>query len=45
MVRLALEQLTDSGVLGVGKTECAMERLFEDPRQRDESSRELGGIA
>ena len=37
VVRLALEQLTDSPVLAVGKTESAMERLFRDPRQRDES--------
>jgi len=38
MVRLPLEQLTDPRVLGVGETERAMERLFEDPRQRVESS-------
>ena len=43
VVRLALEQLTDSPVLGVGKTESAMERLFGDPRQVLESSREFGG--
>jgi len=41
--RLALEQLTDSPVLGVGKTESAMERLFRDPRQVPESIREFGG--
>jgi hypothetical protein len=43
VVRLAFEQLTDSPVLGVGKTESAMKRLFRDPRQRDESSLEIGG--
>src|SRR5207237_289646 len=42
MVGLAFEQLTDSGVLGVGKTESAMQRLFGDPRQVVESSREPG---
>jgi hypothetical protein len=38
VVRLAREQLTDSVVLGVGKTERPMERLFGDPRQRVESN-------
>ena len=38
VVRLPLEQLTDPRVLGVDETERAMERLFEDPRQRVESS-------
>jgi hypothetical protein len=42
VVRLPLEQLTDSAVLAVGKTESAMERLFGDPRQRVESNRALG---
>jgi len=42
VVRLPLEQLTDTYELGVGQTERAMKRLFfEDPRQRVESS--LGG--
>jgi hypothetical protein len=45
MIRLALEQLTDSPVLGVGKTESAMERLFRDPRQEVESNRGIGEIA
>ena len=42
VVRLALEQLADSPVLGVGETERAMERLFRDPRQRAESIRLTG---
>jgi hypothetical protein len=42
VIRLPLEQLTDSAVLAVGKTESAMERLFGDPRQRIESNRALG---
>jgi hypothetical protein len=42
VVGLLLEQLTDSGVLAVGKTECAMERLFGDPRQMVESNGERG---
>jgi hypothetical protein len=41
VVRLALQKLTDSAVLGGGQTERAMERLFVDPRQRDECS--VGG--
>jgi hypothetical protein len=44
LVRLAFEQLDDSGVLGVGKTERAMERLFRDPRQVPESSRLTGRV-
>jgi hypothetical protein len=44
VVGLALEQLTDSGVLGVGKTERAMERQFGDPRQEVESSRAGGQV-
>src|SRR5205823_221686 len=39
VVRLTLEQLRDAGVLGVGKTERLMQRLFRDPRQGAESSR------
>jgi len=42
VVRLPLEQLTDSAVLAVGKAESAMERLFGDPRQRPESNRDGG---
>jgi hypothetical protein len=38
VIRLALQQLTDSVVLGVGKTERPVERLFKDPRQKAESS-------
>jgi hypothetical protein len=38
VVRLALEELTDPAVLGVGEAERAMERLFGDPRQSGESS-------
>ena len=44
VVRVTLEQLTDAGVLGVGKTERLMERLFRDPRQRAESSRLAGRV-
>jgi hypothetical protein len=45
VIRLALEQLTDPGELGVGKTERTMKRLFfEDPRQEDESSRLTGRV-
>jgi hypothetical protein len=44
VVGLALEQLADSRVLGVGKTERAMERLFGDPRQGVESSRAAGQV-
>ena len=42
VIRLALEQLTDPGELGVGKTERLMERLFRDPRQVVESNRGSG---
>jgi hypothetical protein len=42
VIRLALEQLTDPGKLGVGKTERTMERLFRDPRQVVESNRGSG---
>jgi hypothetical protein len=44
VVRLAFEQLTDSVVLLVGKTERAMQRLFVDPRQRPESNGEPGRV-
>jgi hypothetical protein len=44
VIRLALEQLTDSSVLGVAKTERAMERQFGDPRQGVESSRAAGQV-
>ena len=43
--RLPLEQLTDSGELGVGKTERTMKRPFFDyPRQGLESSRLRGRV-
>jgi hypothetical protein len=45
VVRLPPEQLTDSAVLAVGKTEREMERLFGDPRQRDESNGDGGWAA
>jgi hypothetical protein len=45
VVRLALEQLTDSGELGVGKTERTMKRqFFDDPGQGLESSRLRGRV-
>jgi hypothetical protein len=44
VVRVTFEQLTDAGVLGVGKTERLMERVFRDPRQRAESSRLAGRV-
>ena len=44
VVRVAFEQLADAGVLGVGKTERLMERLFRDPRQGAESSRLAGRV-
>jgi hypothetical protein len=40
VVRVASEQLPDSGQLPVGEPEGAVERLFRDGRQREESSRE-----
>jgi hypothetical protein len=42
VVRLALQELTDSVELGVGQAERAMERLFVDPRQRAESNFPVG---
>jgi hypothetical protein len=45
VIRLALEQLTDPGELGVGKTERTMQRLFfEDLRQTVESKRAGGRV-
>jgi hypothetical protein len=45
VVRLAFEQLTDSGELGVGETERTMKRpFFDDPRQGLESSRLRGRV-
>ena len=44
VIRLPREQLTDSVVLGVGKTERLMQRLFGNPRQRPESRRDVGGF-
>jgi len=45
VIRLALEQLTDPGELGGGKTERTMQRLFlEDPRQDVESNRLTGRV-
>jgi hypothetical protein len=45
VVRLAFEQLTDSGELGVGKTERTMKRpFFDDLRQGLESSRLRGRV-
>jgi hypothetical protein len=44
VVRLAPEQLADPGVLGVGETERAVQRLFRDPRQKAESSRLAGRV-
>jgi hypothetical protein len=45
VVRLPLEQLTDSGELGVGKTERTMKRpFFDDPRQALESNRLRGRV-
>jgi hypothetical protein len=45
VVRLAFEQLTDSGELGVGKTERTMKRPFcDDSRQGLESSRLRGRV-
>jgi hypothetical protein len=44
VVRLALEQVADTGVLGVGQAERPVERLFGDPRQRVESSRLTGRV-
>jgi len=45
VIRFPLEQLTDQGELGVGKTERTMKRLFfEDPRQKVESSRVAGRV-
>jgi hypothetical protein len=38
VVRLALQQLLDTGELPVRQTEGAVERLFGDPRQGSESS-------
>jgi hypothetical protein len=37
MVRLAVEQLDDTRVLGVGEAERLVERPFRDPRQGIES--------
>src|SRR5207344_1318283 len=37
VVRLPLEQLTDTVVLAVCKAESTMKRLFRDPRQSKES--------
>jgi hypothetical protein len=42
VVRLAAEQIADSVELPVREAEGAMERLFDDPRQRFESSDGLG---
>jgi hypothetical protein len=39
VVRLSPEQIADARVLAVGETECPVERLFEDPRQRIECNR------
>jgi len=45
VVRLPGEQLTDTVVLGVCKAERTMKRLFRDPRQKNESTREGGRAA
>ena len=42
MVRLAGQQFADSVELPIGEAEGAMERLFDDPRQRFECSDGLG---
>jgi hypothetical protein len=44
VVGLALEQLDDARVLGVGEAERLVERVFRDPRQVPESSRLTGGF-
>jgi hypothetical protein len=44
VVRLALEQLDDARVLGIGEAECLVERLIRDPRQMLESSRLTGQV-
>ena len=42
VIRLAAEQFTDSVELPVREAECAVERLFCDPRQESESSCAVG---
>jgi len=39
VVGLALQQIDDARVLGVGEAERLVQRLFRDPRQVFESSR------
>jgi hypothetical protein len=45
MIRLALEQLDDACVLGVGEAERLVQRLIGDPRQNAESNPPTGGLA
>ena len=44
VVRLPGEQLTDTVVLAVGKAESTMKRLFRDPRQMKQHTREGGRV-
>jgi hypothetical protein len=44
VVGLALEQLDDARVLGIGEAERLVQRLFRDPRQVPESSRLTGRV-
>ena len=42
VVGVALEQLDDARVLGIGEAECLVQRLIRDPRQVPESNRLTG---
>jgi hypothetical protein len=42
VIRLPVEQIADPIELSVLETECAVERLFDDPRQESESSKPCG---
>jgi hypothetical protein len=45
VVGLPLEQIADAVELAVGEAECAVERLFDDPRQGPESKARCGRSA
>jgi hypothetical protein len=39
VIRIAAQQLDDARELPIGETECPVERLFDELRQREECSR------